>query len=890
MRRALVVYVLAMFVGSLACAAAEGLVGHWTFDEGKGDVLRDRSGNGNHGKIHGAKWIKNGEGHALEFDGVDDFVDCGTGASLDLQEKVSMAVWVWLDKPPVPRDLPIIGKPFSGYLMTHYGGGIWAYIAGGPHNIKSVVPRDSWHLVVSTFDGRVFRLYVDGQLANESVLDVKPKAGGHFCMGRIGAESEWTRGSHFHGRIAEARVYNRALTHAEISRQFRATNLTDAVTVSAIAVPWQDRIVAEVNVRGLGEQNAGVAVGLELHPRTPHQPPPRARATSFDAMGLASVTLPVPKLPPGDYVVRAVARDAAGKQVGLPGTADIKWTLPQRFPKGPKGARQLNNLVTELLNIPGPDASGRNYSFTNPKTGWIFISNAGSSEVALSAADPVRPQKIALKDVYHEAHEAMRYVPKGKYRITTRLARNLIVRSVPHLVFDSYHSVPKVKEFGPYIGAFQKKYIFPHINTFVGSRRANETDLKMWKAYGKNWLIHCNVLLDKGDKLVTVEDAYQYLVSRKNANNPYVDGLIADEYGDSRRYCDPWADAINRFFSEPKYQDKIYVPFAGALWNGEPGRKLARAVFKHDGLIALKTYLKEQRTEAAAWRYIEQTLVKNVRGFHDNLPGSPPHVLICFGWHLCAPNESLDSLPHVSFKNYIETQLNIAANHPAFEDLGGVMTYTAGYSDEETVRWSMRLFRHYAIEGHTDTLSKDPYMLTHIADPDFEMKGKGWALRPAEEGSIRFDTHAGFAYLAQRYPRSNDGTNVLVTVRSAARPNVFSTEIKNLEPGRIYNLRTFSGDFKDLTAEVKHAVSVKINGATLIRDKCFDAVVPNCHRFGPYKKRGDAWVNYYWRVFRAKGKTAKLTISDWATDRQPGGPIGQELMYNFIQVQPYFEE
>ena len=61
-------------------AADAGLVAWWAFDEGAGEILRDRSGHGNHGRISGCRWIKNGEGHALEFDGVDDHVDCGEGS------------------------------------------------------------------------------------------------------------------------------------------------------------------------------------------------------------------------------------------------------------------------------------------------------------------------------------------------------------------------------------------------------------------------------------------------------------------------------------------------------------------------------------------------------------------------------------------------------------------------------------------------------------------------------------------------------------------------------------------------------------------------------------------------------------------------------------------
>jgi len=43
-------------------------------------------------------------------------------------------------------------------------------------------------------------------------------------------------------------------------------------------------------------------------------------------------------------------------------------------------------------------------------------------------------------------------------------------------------------------------------------------------------------------------------------------------------------------------------------------------------------------------------------------------------------------------------------------------------------------------------------------------------------------------------------------------------------------------------------------------------------------------------VFRAQDETARLTLADWAGDRDPGGPVGEELIWNFVQVQPYFGE
>lgn len=75
MKRLFVVLVAGM-VASVVSAARGDVVAWYTFEEGQGDVLRDHSGNGNHGKIPGgAKWVKGPWGTALEFDGKDDYVD-----------------------------------------------------------------------------------------------------------------------------------------------------------------------------------------------------------------------------------------------------------------------------------------------------------------------------------------------------------------------------------------------------------------------------------------------------------------------------------------------------------------------------------------------------------------------------------------------------------------------------------------------------------------------------------------------------------------------------------------------------------------------------------------------------------------------------------------------
>jgi len=58
----------------------EALVAYYPLNEGTGYRARDLSGNGNDGKIMRAQWTKLGKRFALQFDGMDDHIFCGSPA------------------------------------------------------------------------------------------------------------------------------------------------------------------------------------------------------------------------------------------------------------------------------------------------------------------------------------------------------------------------------------------------------------------------------------------------------------------------------------------------------------------------------------------------------------------------------------------------------------------------------------------------------------------------------------------------------------------------------------------------------------------------------------------------------------------------------------------
>jgi len=227
------------------------------------------------------------------------------------------------------------------------------------------------------------------------------------------------------------------------------------------------------------------------------------------------------------------------------------------------------------------------------------------------------------------------------------------------------------------------------------------------------------------------------------------------------------------------------------------------------------------------------------------------------------------------------------------------MEYTCGYADEETVRWAARLYRHYGIEGHAELLSPSlgfQYRLTHLENPDFADGTNGWTTAPASTGSLKARSLKGYGWLQGRYPRTALGDTFLWTKRSAQKPNGVSQEVKHLRSGKLYSLKMVTADYQELqqgkSVPQQHAVSIALDGVDVLDGKSFQHANANnyAHQLGAFDAQNKAWMNYHCRVFRANGRSARLTISDWSGSDSPGGPVGQELIFNFIELQPYFEE
>ncbi|MBN1466843.1 T9SS type A sorting domain-containing protein [candidate division KSB1 bacterium] len=198
----------------------EGLVGYWKIDEGEGAILVDSSGLGANGEIFGrSDWVDGYMGKALEFDGVDGYVDFGPGdGQFDIEEELTLSIWVNQWDMRNGQHNPWLTKGDNAYAIKHQNANQYEFFIFDGDWTSAHAPLDdahlySWHHFVGTFDGFDLKLYIDGMpvdtVAHEAMISMS-----EHSLALAWNSQETSR--FFNGQLDEAMIYNVALTDEQI--------------------------------------------------------------------------------------------------------------------------------------------------------------------------------------------------------------------------------------------------------------------------------------------------------------------------------------------------------------------------------------------------------------------------------------------------------------------------------------------------------------------------------------------------------------------------------------------------------------------------------------------------------------------------------------------------
>jgi hypothetical protein len=218
-----------IWAGAAGAASVDPVaqVAAYSFDAGSGTTVADASGKGHTGTISGPTWSSAGRfGGALSFDGVNDWVTIADQNDLDLTNGMTLEAWV---RPTTVSGAwrTVIFKEVSGSvvysLYAHNGSSAPAseIVTGGSFRNAagtSTLALNTWTHLAATYNGAQLLLYVNGTLVRTVAVTGNMAAStGVLRLGGNNIWSEW-----FAGLIDEVRIYNRALSAAEVQADMNA--------------------------------------------------------------------------------------------------------------------------------------------------------------------------------------------------------------------------------------------------------------------------------------------------------------------------------------------------------------------------------------------------------------------------------------------------------------------------------------------------------------------------------------------------------------------------------------------------------------------------------------------------------------------------------------------
>jgi len=229
-------------------ASEQDLVLYLGFEKNDGDVVKDMSGNGNDGTIHGgAKLTKDGKfGSAMEFDGVDDYITVADSPSLDITDEFTLSIWISTKQNISGFWVAVLGKHFSStdgsYLLFIGENGpnqVCFYAVNSAKQTGYLVPGvtindGNWHNAAGVYDGSEMRLYIDGVIKKNVALKKPIQLTNH----PLTIAKRTDGGNYFNGKVDDAVIFKSALSEDKLKK------VVEKGVMSAFALEFSCKLAA----------------------------------------------------------------------------------------------------------------------------------------------------------------------------------------------------------------------------------------------------------------------------------------------------------------------------------------------------------------------------------------------------------------------------------------------------------------------------------------------------------------------------------------------------------------------------------------------------------------------------------------------------------------------
>ena len=194
------------------------------FHDGKNWMVCDRSGQQNHGAVHGAAAKPGKAGLALEFAGSEQYVECPDQPSLNPASALTICAWVWNRAAVRPNGADDIvskeewgGGSGRGFCLRLHDRRANFNFGSGPDWLQvqapQPLPQGEWQHLAGIYDGQNEVLLVNGvEVGSQSTTKAISASPRPLRIGR----GPFADDRRFHGLVDEVAIFDMALTAADI--------------------------------------------------------------------------------------------------------------------------------------------------------------------------------------------------------------------------------------------------------------------------------------------------------------------------------------------------------------------------------------------------------------------------------------------------------------------------------------------------------------------------------------------------------------------------------------------------------------------------------------------------------------------------------------------------
>ncbi|MDP3940909.1 MAG: DUF2341 domain-containing protein [bacterium] len=207
-----VIYCVPGDTTTLACQP----VAEWRFEERRGDMANDTTGNNSNGKLMNTpQWTDGKVGSALLFDGFNQRVSVLDNGKLDQTSNLTISAWIKRNRLGTAQH--IVNKGTSAYAL-HLDASNFVNLSMQGTGIivtstQAISDTTSWHYIAATWDGTTGKIYIDGKdVSGATTSHTLTVNATNLLIG-----SDTTPANFFNGKIDEVRLYNYALSPAQVA-------------------------------------------------------------------------------------------------------------------------------------------------------------------------------------------------------------------------------------------------------------------------------------------------------------------------------------------------------------------------------------------------------------------------------------------------------------------------------------------------------------------------------------------------------------------------------------------------------------------------------------------------------------------------------------------------